>query len=257
MKPRVIAEETMAAIAEGRYRDEIDDAVSGTVLHTAGSVARVAPPTDRAGAIEVTGESTLAALQRLAHEANLGCLNFASAKNPGGGFLRGAVAQEEMLARASGLYPCLETRMHDHYEPNRKASLLYLDLAIYSPRVPFFRDDVGGWLATPVLADVITCAAPNAGALAKASSPDLERVPEVLRARAELVLRVAVAHDIRTLVLGAWGAGVFGNDPELVADAFGKPLEREYARAFDRVTFAIYAGMTPNRAAFDARFARR
>jgi uncharacterized protein (TIGR02452 family) len=256
-----IARETVEACERGGYRDvslreAIDAAVAGTVLHTAGTAAAI--PHDRAGAIEVTPESTFEALHRLAGAPGLGCLNFASAKNPGGGFLGGAQAQEEALCRSSALYPCLVTRMHDHYEPNRaQRSALYLDLAIHSPRVPFFRDDAGGWLAAPVLADVITCAAPNFGALEHAGSPDLARVPAVLHARAELVLRVAVAHNIRTLVLGAWGAGVFRNDPALVADAFAAPLERDFRGAFDRVVFAVldHRPGAPTRAAFEARFA--
>src|SRR5688572_10080406 len=58
---------------------------------------------------EVTNETTLDAARRLVHagETNILCLNFASAKNPGGGFLGGALAQEECIARASGLYSCL------------------------------------------------------------------------------------------------------------------------------------------------------
>ena len=39
-------------------------------------------------------------------DQNLICLNFASARNPGGGFLNGSQAQEESIARATGLYPC-------------------------------------------------------------------------------------------------------------------------------------------------------
>ena len=38
---------------------------------------------------------------------NVAALNFASAKNPGGGFRKGAQAQEECLARCSALYSSL------------------------------------------------------------------------------------------------------------------------------------------------------
>ena len=37
-----------------------------------------------------------------------GVLNFASAKNPGGGVLKGTVAKEEALARVSSLYPMIK-----------------------------------------------------------------------------------------------------------------------------------------------------
>ena len=61
----------------------------------------------------VTPETTLGAVQRLAEEKgttgdNLALLNFASARNPGGGFLGGSNAQEESLARCSALYACLK-----------------------------------------------------------------------------------------------------------------------------------------------------
>ena len=46
------------------------------------------------------------------------CLNFASTKNPGGGFLRGSQAQEESLARASGLYACISP-MTGYYDTTR------------------------------------------------------------------------------------------------------------------------------------------
>lgn len=61
---------------------------------------------------EVTQETTQQAAQRMyleraasaTNDGRLAILNFASAKNPGGGFLRGSQAQEECLARASTLY---------------------------------------------------------------------------------------------------------------------------------------------------------
>ena len=117
--------------------------------------------------IHVTQESTLAALQRItvtnAYSA-VAALNFASARNPGGGYRNGAQAQEETLARASGLVPTLE-RCWTYYDQNRKQdSLLYTNHAIWSPNVPFFADDDGNLLITPYVAGIITMPAPNAGA---------------------------------------------------------------------------------------------
>jgi uncharacterized protein (TIGR02452 family) len=73
-----------------------------------GQVATV--PSFSQTTIAVTRATTLGAAQALAAEyPTLACLNFASAKNPGGGFLSGSQAQEESLARASGLYSTLHS----------------------------------------------------------------------------------------------------------------------------------------------------
>ena len=45
---------------------------------------------------------------------------------------------------------------------------------------------------------------------------------DVLQARARKVLQVAAHQGHRTLVLGAWGCGVFRNDPSVVAEAFAQ-----------------------------------
>jgi len=260
-----IAEHTLAAVDSGRYvnaRDEIvmiervvDEAKAGTVLHEAGEPLRTRT-TEARTTIAVCSETTLEALVRLARRpGHLACLNFASAKNPGGGFLGGAQAQEESLARSSALYPCQLTQ-RAHYDRNRAHhSALYLDLAIFSPRVPFFRDDDGGWLERPVLASVITCAAPNAGALRQQGKFDAKVVEETLRRRAAFVLAVAAHHGVERLVLGAWGAGVFGNDPAVVADAFHALLVGgPYASTFEEIAFGVTG--RPGSANFDA-FAKR
>jgi putative RNA 2'-phosphotransferase len=251
-----IAESTLAACEAGFYtnaagaRVELAPAIAaaktGTALYELGITdlrntdedpAGMAPRAPRATATEVTGESTLEALVRLVPTGHVACLNFASARNPGGGFLGGAQAQEESLARSSALYPCQLTQMA-HYERNRyQRSLLYLDLALWSPLVPFFRDDDGAWLDAPVLASVITCAAPNAGALGRNTST--EELRATLERRGRFVLDIARYHGVATLVLGAWGAGVFRNDPVMVADIFKKLLARDFAAVFARVVFAV------------------
>jgi putative RNA 2'-phosphotransferase len=256
-----LARTTLTACERGEYINQrgervpigeaVDAARRGTELHELGQSLR-SPIRGAATKITVAQETTLQALSRLAGDRHLACLNFASAKNPGGGFLGGAQAQEESLARASGLYPCL-LEQRDHYERNRAEAMpIYLDLSIWSPRVPFFKNDRGDWLDAPVIASVITCAAPNASALRQQKRFDAALVEAALRKRAVLVLAVAAHHRVERLVLGAWGAGVFGNDPAVVADAFGTLLEGEYLDAFPEVVFAV-----PNDGANHQAFAKR
>ena len=134
----------------------------------------------------------------------------------------------------------------------KRCHALYLDLALYSPRVPYFRDDAGGWFAQPVLASTITCPAPNAGALRAHGRYDEAEVQVTLERRVDLVLAIATHHAEATLILGAWGAGVFGNDPHLVARAFRERLAGRYHSSFAEVVFAVLRG--PNHDAFVAAF---
>lgn len=268
-----MAAETAAVLDRGDYvapsgrtvtiAGELDRAVRGTVLHRPEALEALlrdmtAGGRDRDTRIEVTGETSLAAARRLAGEAadEVACLNFASAKNPGGGFLNGAHAQEEGLARSSGLYAAL-LAAPDFYAFHRaRRDLLYSDHMIYSPGVPVFRDDAGKLLEEPYHVAFLTSAAPNRGALrdpAKAA-----QIPRVLRNRAGKILAMAHHHGHRRLVLGAWGCGVFGNDPAEVAGAFAALLQGDgwFARRFDHVVFAVWdtAPGSPRLAAFQQTF---
>src|SRR5262249_31356994 len=145
-------------------------------------------------------------------EARVVALNFASAKNPGGGFLSGAKAQEEDLARCSALYTSQITQ-RAYYDANRAhGSMLYTDHIIYSPDVPFFRDARLELLEAPFLLSIITAPAPNAGEASRHGRGEADKVRRTLEARAGKVLAVAAAHGHTCLVLGAWGCGVFRNE---------------------------------------------
>lgn len=113
------------------------------------------------------------------------------------------------------------------------------DYVIYSPDVPVFRTDEGDPLDQPWLASVITCPAANASALGVVAPERLGEVPGVMRERARKVLSVAVRHDVRQLVLGAWGCGAFGIDPAVMANIFHYWLTKDFARAFETIVFAI------------------
>jgi uncharacterized protein (TIGR02452 family) len=270
-----IGPETVRILERGEYvapsgktvdlRACVQKSVQGTVLYTleALELLLAKAPTRRhtATSIEVTSEATGAAARRLAEREGCGdvvALNFASAKNPGGGFLGGARAQEEALARCSGLYPCL-LAAPGYYEAHRRlGSPLYSHRMIYSPRVTFFRDEEHALLDEPFAVSVITSAAPNAGA-ALARDPEARpAITEALTERARRVLAVAEAHGHHCLVLGAWGCGVFRNDPREVAGAFGDWLESDRFRgSFGRVVFAVFTARRsdePNLRAFERRF---
>ena len=118
----------------------------------------------------------------------------------------------------------------------------------------------GALLDRVYLAGVITAAAPNLSAAKKSGDATRAEVEQALFERVGRVLALARDRSHRALVLGAWGCGVFGNDPRFVADAFGRWLEDErFAGAFDRVVFAVYDPRPEQEAfrAFGARFAGR
>lgn len=268
-----IAQETLRIIKEGKYQSPAGKtveflaqqraAVNGTVLYTPQHVHQLL--TKQGGCesgtpiIEVTNETTQVATHRLAYKEgrrDVVLLNYASARKPGGGFLNGAKAQEEDLSRCSGLYPCLLTQPV-YYEKNRAHdSALYTDHIIYAPNVPWFRTQSHNLLEDVFWASVITAPAPNVGQVLRRDARAWPKIEDVLRRRAGYVLAVAREHRHRTLILGAWGCGVFQNNPRMVADAFGIWLTSpEFRGCFERVVFAVY-DTSRNRETFRAFQAR-
>ncbi|MCX6366519.1 MAG: TIGR02452 family protein [Armatimonadetes bacterium] len=216
-------------------------------------------PTGGQTIITVENLSTLEAAQALRQRfRRVALLNFASAKNPGGGFLSGARAQEESLARSSGLYFAIRSQPEFYAFHREQRSCLYTDRVIFSPDVPVFADDDHRPVLEPWIVSMLTCAAVNVGALAKNSPQSLGWVREVMARRVRMVLAVAAAHQIEALVLGAWGCGVFRCDPEMIAQLFADALaEPKLAGRFTQITFAIMnprSGPDKNIAAFERQF---
>lgn len=248
-----------------RLADLVAAACRGTVSYSTAALddlLTAAEPGDAATVIEVTGESSMSAARRLLDDgaASVTVLNFASARKPGGGYLGGARAQEEDLCRVSALYTTL-LRAPDFYAAHRAdPDPVYSHRVIYSPGVPVYRDHDYRLLAVPYQASFLTCAAPNAGAIARDRPADGSGIPPILAARAARVLAVAARHRTPALVLGAWGCGVFRNDPVQVAAAFRGSLTRDgrFAGVFDHITFAVLdrAPGQPNLAAFRDAFGR-
>jgi uncharacterized protein (TIGR02452 family) len=255
MDRKALAQETRRIVEDGYYvtggvrtdiAAEVEAAREGTRLYRPREIQQLLDqPGIHGGAaprLEVTPESTGAAACRLVREGtdDVVALNFASARNAGGGWLGGARAQEEDLAISSALVSTLWTKP-EYYDANRReSSLLYTDHLIHSPRVPFIRDEDKNLSSPPVPVSVITSPAPNAGEHLRRHPGDLDGVRRTLQRRSGHVLAAARDRGHRTLVLGAWGCGVFRNNPADVAGCFKAWLtDARFAGAFDRVVFAI------------------
>jgi uncharacterized protein (TIGR02452 family) len=233
----------VAAAETGGYRDAAGRLVDwGDAVARARAAKRSLPPEAQlpdAGPapfphtrVQVVNETTLVAARRLTDTGErVLALNFANGIHPGGGFLGGARAQEEVLCRSSALYATLEgDPMYAAHR--RRPQPDSTGWAILSPDVPVFRDDDGTVLDAPWTLSILTCAAPYAPGLGQPRAGDL------LQARIRRVLAIGRAFGYSALVLGAWGCGAFGNDPERTARDFKTALA-EQAGAFAEVVFAI------------------
>lgn len=156
-----IAADTLAILQAGEYRspdgsqidlqNDVTFCNDNSVLYTEDELENIARPSlteeDMLASphIDIRCCTTLQAARSLVAEVGedrVGVLNFASAKNPGGGFLGGAQAQEESLARSSSLYITLTqaritSGFYNYHRHGERG--VYSHRMIYSPRVAIFK----------------------------------------------------------------------------------------------------------------------
>ena len=168
------------------------------------------------------------------------CLNFASHRRPGGGYKGKAQAQEEDLFRRSNLPQLMDIDEVHSYYPIKDLE------AFYCPKVLIEKDAQLIPLVEPSNeVSVIT--------LPAIVSPKMSDMKDVSR-RVRRILQIAYDQNQDDLILGAWGCGVFRNDPGIVAAMFHKHLSVEFLGAFDCVVFAIPNKRSANFVAFEKEF---
>ena len=194
------------------------------------------------------GTSDISIVNRRSFEAlplasgKVAVLNFANAFSPGGAPFRGS-AQEESLCHCSTLLPCLYDVQKEFYDKHKKEGnegkigCLGSDDMIYTPGVVQFKTDAKVQLLLEKKdyreADIITCAAPD---LRLANRINKSEYSKVVANRIHRILSLAKKEGVNTLILGAWGCGVFANPAPLVAACFHDSLRH---LRFDKVIFAI------------------
>jgi uncharacterized protein (TIGR02452 family) len=158
---------------------------------------------------------------------SVGCLNFASHKRPGGGYLAvmdipGPIkTQEEDLFRRSNLPELMDTEEIRKHYPLTGVQGLYCTATVSKNKhltnlEPF---DVGV-ITVPAVVN---------------PQPDEPLVEQkILR-----ILDIAADQRNEVLILGAWGCGIFNNDPQTIAELFMKHLNDQFEGCFKKVIFGV------------------
>ena len=232
--------------------------------------------------ILVTQERSLEAVRRMRNlypQSRIAVLQFASGTNPGGGVIRGGVGQEENLCRCSTLYPCLQAKKvrKQFYNRHRvQGNPYYTDTCLYLPGITGIREEVPDGVLLPeddrYTFDVITCAPPNmrmhkwkeeysaaqvgrreVEGIYNMGKSGIDRVDKewLIEQRVRRIIQTAIRNHVDILVLGAFGCGIYGNSPEVVANAFKTAL-KECSHSFTAVVFAIQSESEANYNAFSS-----
>ena len=170
-------------------------------------------------------------------------LNMANAEHGGGGWLKGALAQEEAMCYRSSLSFTLKRRFYPLPECG----------GIYSPSVVVIRDNLSRGhqlldLKKPQDLGVVSCVS-----IAAVRDPDLvldkdgkQRYkhgsdPELMKEKLRVVLRIAALNGHRSLVLGALGCGAFGHPRWEVVKCWKEVFdEGEFSGGWwEKVVFAV------------------
>ncbi|TGJ80900.1 hypothetical protein E0Z10_g7851 [Xylaria hypoxylon] len=223
----------------------------------------------RPATIKVINEDTLnAAIWLLASgkpghsgDSRPAVLNFANSRKPGGGWMNGAMAQEETICYRSSLALSLHPRL---YPLNKYEGL-------YSPYVLVMREDMASGhhridvepeklpvvsvLTVPALRNPKIRRFELRASYSVAGEPPTANMRlkdkevfyydedrDITKGKMRLALRMAAQHGHCKLVLGALGCGVFGNPPEDIAHCWLSVLrENEFSgNRWSEVCFAIY-----------------
>lgn len=150
-------------------------------------------------------------------------LNMASYKHPGGGVKRGAMAQEEELARRSNLMLGLDESKY----PFKK------DFFIYTKNVTFIKDK-NYTLIDPFKCDIITIPALNLNGLEKDRNYE-----EMTSYKIKTMLHEPYINGCENLVLSAFGCGVFKNDPHMISKMFKDIIDEGFGKMYKNIYFAI------------------
>lgn len=223
-------------------------------LYTPEQIARLSKPEiseNRSARITLRNQDTLEAAfelhqRRKTDEKPVLLLNFANPHRPGGGIRSRPGTQEEHLCVKTTLLCSLESEESwPFYQRNLDCGTqAQTDTILYSPNTVVIRNPDLSLREDPFSVAVMTVSAPVASRM---EPEELDGLETILRRRIYGMIRSAIEEDYTRLVLGAWGCGNFGNDPELVARLFHQILVENkasdgtcLANCFEEIRMAVF-----------------
>ena len=245
---RRIEAEKHLGLVKGLFATETAKTVESAILYEDGDGRDLELPEPRFEKTDISVEwGSLA--DAVAHAKSRVCvIDPASYRMPGGNYLNGGWGTEEQICAESNLFPVLEGLRAQYHDANRQSTHggLNSDRALYLADVMF---TTGG---TMKKRNVIVCAPPNRNFALQNHRSEAECDMDLAN-RIQTILRIAAVNEADTLVLGAFGCGYFGNDPEQVAQLFNTWFDAHPGQ-FQTVVFSIAGGpaLDAFRAAFPA-----
>jgi uncharacterized protein (TIGR02452 family) len=193
-------------------------------------------------------------------------LNLASRTSPGGAAHKGANAQEESICHQSTLIQSLYQFGSPKYKHIREAGVplvegVYpMDInfgGVYSPCVTFFRHNADSYYA--LREKIFDCPIVTVASLSNREKNSLNAIAErvyfdeagcltdegreIETNKIRTIYRIALENGHDSIVLGAFGCGVFRLHSDEVAGLFRDVLnEPEFKNRFKKLVFAIYEG---------------
>ena len=197
---------------------------------------------------------------------NVCILNLASRTSPGGGAHKGASAQEESICHQSTLTQSLYQFGSPKYKHIRESGIplvegVYpMDInwgGIYSPCVTFFRHNADSYYA--LRDETFDCAVVSVASLSNREKNSMNAIAErvyfddtgwltdegweIEANKIRTIFRIALENGHDSMVLGAFGCGVFRLNPNEIASLFHIVMnEPEFKNRFKKLVFAIYEG---------------
>ena len=188
--------------------------------------------------IVINDNDTLKAAQKLINPC---CLNFASHKRPGGGYksvinlAMPIKTQEEDLFRRSNLPELMDVPLIRNRYPLKKLEGMFTTGIVVEKDEKLNRIE-------PFAITMITVPA--------VVNPQPED-QQLVKDKIERILDIAAENSVQNLVLGAWGCGIFNNDPKNIANLFKNYLTNEFKGIFENVIFGIPNAKSKNYQIFE------